>query len=240
MTLTIIVPTIGRPTLETTLASIARQALLPGDRVVIALDTYQEPPRPDVAALAARYGFELLPVDGGRHFYGNPQLNAALATVTTDYVCALGDDDIFVDGAIARLRPKLTGRAVLFQFYAPPFLVPGNPRRFVLWTEKKLQVANISGCCVAAPRSAIVPVSDDLRIEVDYEWIVAMVKKTGRRPLWMQDVLIIARPEIRDGEAVHQGVSECAGCGFVGFSEDFTGRLCAECLPTVIQVEACV
>lgn len=236
MTLTIVVPTIGRSTLSMTLDSIARQALVPGDRVVIALDTHRQAPRPDVAALVARYGFELLPVNGGYHFMGNPQLNAAIAGCTTDYLCALGDDDIYVDGAIARLRAKLRpGLATLFQFYAPPYLVEGNPNRFVLWSHRTLAVANISGCCIAAPREALVPVSDERRCEVDFDWIVAMVEKTGQRPVWMRDVLVIARPELRNGQPVHQGVSTCRGCGFVGFTEDFDDRLCVECAPTVIR-----
>ncbi len=234
--LTIIVPTIGRSTLETTLQSIARQDLHPGDRVIVALDTYQEPPRPDVAALVARYGFELLPVDGGVHFMGNPQLNAALALVDTDYVCALGDDDIYVDGAIARLRPKCKNwRAVLFQFYAPPYLVAGDPTRFILWAEPILRVANISGCCIAAPREAIMPVSDHQRCEVDFDWVAAIVRKTGRKPLWMDDVLIIARPDLRDGRPVHQGVVRCHGCGDTGFAEDYADRLCPECAPVVLR-----
>ncbi len=239
MTLTIVVPTIGRPTLETTLQSIARQDLRPSDRVIVALDTYQESPRPDVAALVARYGFELLPVDGGVHFMGNPQLNAAIAGCTTDYFCALGDDDVYVDGAIARLRKTLKpGRALLFQFYAPPYLVAGDPRRFVLWADKQLRVANISGCCIVAPREALVPVSDQQRCEVDFDWIVNIVAKTGQRPIWMEDVLIIARPDLRDGEPVHQGVARCRGCGFRGFIEDFTDRLCADCVPVFEMVSA--
>ncbi len=235
-TLTIVVPTIGRPTLETTLQSIARQALIPGDRVIVALDTFQESPRPDVAALVARYGFELLPVDGGVHFMGNPQLNAAIAGCTTDYFCALGDDDVYVDGAIASLRKKLKpGRALLFQFYAPPYLVAGDPRRFVLWADRVLRIANISGCCIVAPREALVPVSPMDRCEVDFDWIVDIVAKTGQRPIWVPEVLIIARPDLRNGEPVHQGVAMCKGCGFRGFVEDFTDRLCAECAPVVIR-----
>ncbi len=237
-TLTIVIPTIGRPTLKDTLDSIARQALVPGDRVVVALDTHAEPPRPDVAELVARYGkqFQLLKVDSGYHFMGNPQLNAAIRLCRTDYLCALGDDDVYVDGAMARLRPKLRdGKAVLFQFYAPPFLVHDNPRRFVLWAARQLRVANLSGCCIAAPRKALVAVNPEQRIEVDFDWIEAIVAKTTQKPIWMNEVLIIARPEIRDGQPVHQGVSTCLGCGYVGFTEDFTRRLCNECAPTVIQ-----
>lgn len=235
-TLTIVVPTIGRSTLKTTLDSIARQDLLPGDRVIVALDTYREPPRPDVAELVAGYGFELLPIDGGVHFMGNPQLNAAIAECSTDYFCALGDDDVYVDGAIASLRKKLKpGRALLFQFYAPPFLVAGDPRRFILWADPQLRVANISGCCIVAPREALVPVSDQQRCEVDFDWIVDIVAKTGRRPVWLDEVLIIARPDLRDGEPVHQGVAKCPGCGYRGFVEDFSDRLCQDCAPVVIR-----
>lgn len=233
-TLTIVVPTIGRPTLETTLQSIARQALIPGDRVVIALDTYQEPPRPDVAALVARYGFELLEVDGGVHFMGNPQLNAAIAGCTTDYFCALGDDDVYVDDAIATIRAKVKpGRALLFQFYAPPYLVAGDPTRFTLWADRVLRVANISGCCIVAPREALVPVSDLQRCEVDFDWIAEIVAKTERKPIWLEQVLIIARPDLRNGEPVHQGIATCPGCGFRGFREDFNDRVCQECAPVV-------
>lgn len=234
--LTIAIPTIGRPSLRYTLDSIARQDLQSGDRVIVALDTYQEPPRPDVAALVASYGFELLPVDGGVHFMGNPQLNAAIASCSTDYFCALGDDDVYVDGAIAMLREKLKPhRALLFQFYAPPYLVAGDPRRFVLWADRNLRVANISGCCIVVPREALVPVSDQQRCEVDFDWIEAIVAKTGRRPVWLGEVLIIARPDLRDGEPVHRGVARCPGCGFRGFVEDFSDRLCADCAPVVIR-----
>ena len=239
-TFTIAVPTIGRETLVHTLDSIARQRLLPGDRVVVVLDTYQEPPRPDVADLVAFYGFELRAHNGGTHFYGNPQLNHAILLAQhefrTDYFCALGDDDVYVDGAIERLRAKLKpGRATLFQFYAPPYLVPDNPRRFILWADRRLRVANISGCCLAAPTSDLTLVPSDRRCEVDFEWIRATLDRTGQPPRWLKDVLVIARPEFRDGLPVHQGVSICPGCGYVGFTEDFSDRLCRECAPTVIR-----
>ncbi len=46
-TLTICVPTIGRPGLNDTLASIARQTLLDGDQVLIVYDSFM----PDTANL---------------------------------------------------------------------------------------------------------------------------------------------------------------------------------------------
>ncbi len=237
-TLTIAVPSIGRPTLVDTLASIARQALIPGDQVLVVYDSFQ----PDWANLAATrelvesFGFTFVEHDGGYHFFGNPQLNRAMELATGDYFCALGDDDVYVDGALARIRAKVTpDRALLFRFYATPYLVPGDPRRFMLWGDRQLRVANISGCCVVAPKAALVPVSPDHRIEVDFDWIVEMVAKTGKPPVWLRECLIIARPDVRDGATVHRGVATCAGCGAVGFLEDCTDRLCEDCAPVVLR-----
>jgi hypothetical protein len=240
VTLTICVPTIGRAGLADTLRSIARQDIQAGDQVLVCFDSFA----PDVAHMQAvqrlveSYGFTFVPHDGGYHFFGNPQLNHAMTLATGDYFTALGDDDVYVDGAIARLRKALKpGRATLFQFYAPPDLVPNRPGlRFRLWQDKALRVANLSGCCIAAPRAALVPVSRELRIEVDFDWIVDIVARTGQKPHWLKDCLIIARPDVRDGETVHQGVADCRGCGATGFREDMTGDLCAECAPCVLPV----
>jgi glycosyltransferase involved in cell wall biosynthesis len=238
--LTIAVPSIGRHTLTDTLASIASQALEPHDQVLVVFDSHDAEPSHQRAtqALVERYGFTFVAHDGGYHFFGNPQLNRAMELATGDYFCALGDDDIYVAGAIARLRSKLTSqRAVLFQFYAPPDMVANRPGlRLRLWSQRRLRVANISGCCIAAPRSALVPVKSDRRIEVDYEWIVEMVAKTGQRPIWMRDCLVIARPERRNGLVLDAGVVDCLGCGATNFREHFDADgVCAVCAPTVVR-----
>lgn len=238
-TLTIAVPTIGRPCLVDTLESIARQALIPGDQVLIVYDSFlcDVAHLQETRALVERYGFTFVAHDGQVHFYGNPQLNRAMELATGDYFCALGDDDVYVDGAIARLRKKLaTGRVVLFKFFSPTFLAGNDPLRHLLWSDRALRVANLSGCCMAAPVSCLVPVSDEPRIEVDYEWIRDCVEKSGQRPVWMKDCLVIARPDRRDGQVVHQGVAACRGCGWTGFLEDMDqDRLCDACQPFVIR-----
>jgi glycosyltransferase involved in cell wall biosynthesis len=236
-TLTICVPTIGRPSLTETLASIARQALIPGDQVLAVFDSFGADPTlyEQTHAIVTGFGFTFVAYNGHTHFYGNPQLNHAMTLATGDYFCALGDDDVYVDGAIARLRASLQpGKATLFQFFTPPYMVgEHDPRRFVLWADKKLRVANLSGCCIAAPRNCLVPVSEDRRIEVDFEWIAEIVAKTGEKPIWLKDCLIIARPDLRNGQTVHQGVATCKGCGVTVFLEDLSDRLCAECVGVV-------
>jgi len=233
--LTICVPTMGRDTLVDTLESIKRQALQPNDQVLIVLDTFVAQMQiPRVQALVESYGFTFVAHNGGYAFYGNPQLNKAIELATGDFFCALGDDDVYVDGAIARLRQKLQpNRCVLFQFLAPPDMVPSRPgMRFRLWIDRDLRVANISGCCVAAPRACLVPVSAERRCEVDFDWIADMVAKTGQKPIWMKDCLVIARPP----EGYHKGFVDCRGCGEPGFLEDMDADVvCAACAPTVVR-----
>jgi glycosyltransferase involved in cell wall biosynthesis len=235
-TLTICVPTIGRPSLRHTLDSIRRQKLVAGDRVLVVFDSHGHGHHYDLQELVEGYGFEYHEFDGGRHFMGNPQFNHGMTLATTDYFCGLGDDDVYVDGAIERLRKALKpGRVLLHQFYSPLFQIGQRASRFVLWDEPKLQVAHISGCCMVAPTASLVPVKDDERIEVDYEWIVDTVAKSGKKPVWMRDCLIIARPDLRDGEPVHRGVSSCQGCGVTAYLEDLDDRLCAECEGSVLR-----
>lgn len=197
MTLTIAIPTMGRPSLQQTLESIARQRLLPGDRVLVVLDTLATAPTDALVEMVERFGppFELHYHRGATSFFGNPQLNYAIALADTDYFCCLGDDDVFVEGALDRLRASLQpGRVTLFQFLSPHFPTAFGPQRFVLWDQPVLRVAHISGCCLAAPVSALVPVSDEPRCEVDFDWIVAIVEQTRQEPVWLADCLITARP----------------------------------------------
>lgn len=237
--LTIAVPTIGRPGLVDTLESIKRQDLQPNDQVLIVYDSFA---RDDANAeatrqLVERYGFTFVEHNGWYHFQGNPQLNRAIELATGDFFMALGDDDVYVDGAIARLRKKLRpGRAVLFQFFSPAFITGNDGLRCLLWSDKAMRLANLSGCCMAAPVASLVPVSAELRMEVDYDWIRDTVATTGRRPIWMKDCLVIARPAQRNGAVVHQGVAACRGCGWIGFLEDMDAeRLCEACAPTVLR-----
>jgi|SRR5947207_2472211 len=190
MTLTIVIPSIGRPTLKRTLDSIRDQELLDGDRVVVALDTFEQPPRPDVAELVDSYGapFSILPFDGGDHWRGMHQLNRAIEVAETDFLCGLGDDDCYTVGAIAKLRQNLRPEWVcLFQFVHPP------PSRHVLWDKPVLQACHISGCCMAAPVKGMQPAPLDHVDISDFWWIERNV--VNKTMLWIPDVYVVARPD---------------------------------------------
>jgi hypothetical protein len=203
-TFSVLVGSIGRPSLAQLLDSIARQDRVPGDQVIIAFDAFEQS-ADDLAArqaLVAGYGvgFQSTTYDAGYHWLGVEQINHALRTVplTGSHVFTLGDDDIFVDGAYARLRPICAAepaRPVLYRFLTPPTTPDGQPWRMVLWDEPQLRRSHISGCCIAAPVGAVGQMSTRRYVEHDYDWIVDIVRRAGQPIRWLDDVLVIARPD---------------------------------------------
>lgn len=142
-TFSVIVPTLGRPTLEHAL----RSALLecgPGDEVIVAGDG--DPP--GVADLCVDLGLAYLPTRQTADL-GCSQRAAALEVAVGDYVLFLGDDDQFVAGAFAYIRQFLVSGWVLLQqlFHAPSdrvlegpdhycdgmLVVPNEPTKFGPW-----------------------------------------------------------------------------------------------------------
>lgn len=194
-TFTVLIGSIGRPSLRQTLDSIAQQARVPGDQVIVAFDAFEQTAA-DLAArqaLVAAYGpgFESCLYDSGYHWFGIEQINHALRTMllTGSHVFTLGDDDIFVDGAYATLRPLCAAdplRPILYQFLAP--------WREVLWAEPTMQRSRISGCCIAAPRAAVGCFPTRQYVEHDFDWMLEILATSGRDPLWLEQVLVIARP----------------------------------------------
>lgn len=234
-TFTVLIGALGRPTLKHALDSIARQARLPDDQVVVSIDTYEQGARPDVEALVRSYGpgFEVTSHDAGFHCWGTAQINHALSTVhlTGSHVLTIGDDDVFVDGAYATLRPLLSAdlsRPVLYQFLAP--------WRKVLWDRPQMVVGHISGCCIAAPRAfvglhPVLNAQGQPYPEHDFDWMQAILQTSGRPPLWLPAVLVIARPDVRGDDVTHCGVVVCWRCQQWRFREDIpmTEVYCPAC-----------
>lgn len=246
---TVFVPSAGRPNLRHTLDSFDRQAREPGDRCVVVFDAHQASPYDLLARMKVVDAYPQCIAtlyDAGYHWFGVEQINYGMRLAERDgfagtHYLLLGDDDIFVDGAFARLRPVCAaepGRAVIYRFLTPPTTPDGRPWRELLWDRPTLEVSHISGCCLAAPRAANVPVPTDRYVEHDYDWICEVVANTAVAPLWLEDPLVIARPEPDGrGGVKHAGLWRCPVCGDWGFLEDSPGPTCLACgkYPTIAR-----
>jgi hypothetical protein len=164
--------------------------------------------------------------------------------ITGSHVFTVGDDDIFVDGAYATLRPVCAanpGRPILYRF-----LTPAKIGRQLLWDVPRLQICKISGCCIAAPWEFVDPMETGLGAVHDYYWIEAIVKKSGVEPLWLDYVGVIACPDRRGDDVAHRGIWQCWHCKRYRYKEDLsvTTSYCAcGAVIDIIQhpqiVEAC-
>lgn len=218
-TFTVLIGSIGRPQLKHALDSIQRQARVPGDQVIVSIDSFEHGDRQDVQALVKSYGvgFDVCAYDSGYHWYGVEQINYALRAVpiTGSHVFTIGDDDVFVDHAYATLRPLCAAeplRPILYRFL--------SPWRELLWDVPRMQMSRISGCCIAAPRVFVGPMPTRLYVEHDYDWMLEILNRSNRDPLWLNKTLVIARPDARGADVAHRGVHACHVCHLVRYYED--------------------
>jgi len=197
-TLTVMIGSIARPTLEASLVSIARQPLRHGDQVVVSFDGHEKNPFTfDVRSMLERFAaapwLQICAHDAGYHWLGVEQINFAMQSVpmTGTHVTTIGDDDVFVPGAYDVIRPVLAanpGRVVLWQFLAPD--------RKVMWDRKGvLEMNHISGCCAAVPVEICGLHPTARYIQHDYDWIVDAVTRSGHDPVFLERVLVVTRPE---------------------------------------------
>lgn len=199
-TITAIVPTQGRPTLERTLDSV-RDQLLPGDEVLVVIDTH-EMDRDTQTAIGDRiapYGpqFWVLGHDAERHNWGHSQINHALTCATGDYIVANDDDDIWTPGAFAAIREAaqtFPGRLLLFRFRS---YIGGG---FIFWHTPGLEwvrQGHIGGHSLVMPNiPGKVGWRTTTRYEADFDQIVdAIQKHAPDEPVFCDFVIASQRPQ---------------------------------------------
>lgn len=110
--LSVVIPTQGRSTLERALKSIRDQATPSMVEIVLVADAYDLPDEAalEIAGLAELYSARLASHDAGYHAWGHPQLNEGMRRARGLYLTALGDDDLYKEGAMSIVAAALTGR----------------------------------------------------------------------------------------------------------------------------------
>jgi hypothetical protein len=184
VSLSIIIPTAGRPTLAATLETLARQ-LHADDQVLVVGDGEQ---------LLARELVGALPTPPWRYFEHGPtrdtgrsQREFAIARATGDYLCFMDDDDVFTDGALDTIRAHARAH-------------PGRPLMFrmedrfgtILWQAPEVAYANVSGHMLVVPNLAGKVGHWDKN---DFEFIVQTLDLQGE-PVWLEDVIAVLRPHL--------------------------------------------
>lgn len=182
MRLTVITPTIARPSLRETLTSIAGQLGAGDEHLVIG-----DGPQPDAAAMCAEFGATYLTGPASRG-YGMLQRDCGISVATGEYVAFCDDDDVFTPDALATIRAAIgehPGTPLLFRM-ATPWLG-------VLWQERVVREGNVGTPMIVTPRYDDIPRwhDDGLLYTGDHRFIKRLTDAHG--VAWREEVICIVR-----------------------------------------------
>ncbi len=183
MILTVIIPTMGRDTLERALASCEG-----ADEILVIVDRSRAPEGWTVALPEHARLIEVETCNKG----GHSSRNTAMPLATGTHLAFLDDDDVFLPGAIDAMRAAACDQPVVFRMDHPQhgilprdrevrfgnvstqmFLVPNDPARLGVWEAHAPELPQPGG---------------------DYTFIRGCVEKMGG-PVWRDELVARLRPD---------------------------------------------
>lgn len=185
----VVIPTIGRPSLPCTLASCQH----PDVEIIVVADTF-EMSKHDINAIrltAKDYGADFLTFDAGHHDTGSPQLQHGYEQASGLWIMNLGDDDRYEPFAFETMQWVISTLAepvpLMFRTILHPGPQRGNRVPVVLWADAEIRDKNITGQCFVIP-------NDPARMgswlhHVDYGFITSTVERWGGRIEWRTEVI---------------------------------------------------
>jgi len=197
ISLSIILPTIGRDTLARTLMSIDNQ-IEDNDEVIIVADErgnwqYAEWLWETLNAKVTPFGpiFKFFKQPTGKPV-GQPLRNFGIEQAERDYIVWTGDDDVFTPDAFDAIKTnvcKNPDKVHLFRWDAW--------QCGVAWREKVIKEGNIGDHSIVAPNDQSKLGRFTMRYAGDYDYIVETVNNFGgeENVIWCQEILTICRPE---------------------------------------------
>lgn len=150
ISLSVITPTIGRPSLERTLNSIVPQ-LVPPDEVLVVADGERELAR----QICEKFKHVRYIETEYKRQWGNPQRDAGISAARTTHLAFCDDDDIFFPWAVEIIKGVASSyphALLIFKSEANGYAVPHK----YLWHDPMIRKGNIMSC------SLVVPVRSDL------------------------------------------------------------------------------
>lgn len=195
-TIGLVIPTVGRPTLARTLASLREQAWGPGDVVLVVGDGPQLIARElarQVGGVPIRY-IET-PRQMGEWGHGVREWVQAERLLTTSHRWQLDDDDAARPQAIQAIRTAARehpGRPLLFQM---DFRRQQWDRPLV-WNRPELTEGNVGTPCLVAPVGAPFDRPWSPRYGGDYDHIRAVCESHPAGPVWRPEVICVCRPHL--------------------------------------------
>ena len=183
MRLTVITPTISRPSLRDTLASIAPQLAAGDEHLVIG-----DGPQPDAAAMCAEFGasYHDGPVSGS---WGTAQRDYGIGLATGDWLLFCDDDDVFAPGALDAVRAAVVDNP------RTPHVFKMRRERYhdELWAFPEIREGNVGTPMIVTPRFAMMPTWVDRWHAYTADCRFAQRLADAHGVIWRKEVLCIVR-----------------------------------------------
>lgn len=187
--LSIIIPTIGRPTLRRTLESIACQ-MSKDDEVLLIIDGLNADLGEVIDASRKYWSFRWLNTREPASCYGHAQRNIGLREATKHYVTFCGDDDVYDQDAFQKIRIAIATN-------------PGRPLIFKVdtwscgevWREPVLECGNVDCGGFVVPNDKERLGTFSYRYEGDYDFINGTLRGYPEGPVWRPERIMVCRPE---------------------------------------------
>lgn len=190
MSLSIIIPTISRPSLRETLYSVYRQ-YLPEDQIIVVGDGSQ----PLAKEICQEFKYcnlwfiETLPTK----CWGHAQRNFGQSYATKTHLTFMDDDDKYAPGALNIIRKEIA----LFP-KCPIIFRMSYPNKFILWVNTEVRMGNVGTPMIVVPNDPTKLGVWGSRREGDFDFLNTM-KWNKKDIMWSPE--IIALIGYNDGES---------------------------------------
>lgn len=183
-TITVVLPTISRPTLARSLDSLTRQSWLPGDELLLIGDG----PQPEASRLFTERnlpGRYIEITEGPLGSWGHGARNWVLGRrlPSCDVICALDDDDTLEVNHFKTVRvaaAAYVGKCVLFRMR--------REDGTVLWTDREIRVGNVGTPMFIVPNDGVWGRYGENH-NGDSQFIYQTVTLRDEQPVWREDVI---------------------------------------------------
>lgn len=184
--LTVIVPTIGRSSLETTLDSIASQ-IQTADQVLVVADGVYPRSKNLVTKYGIQYDYLELP-DGPHHDWGARARNFGIEQAGRAYIAFMDDDDQYLSRAFYSIKNAIK------LFPGHPFLFRMLHQKSIIWRNPNLTLGNVSSQMVVVPNNQEKLARFTERYEGDYDFIKDtsdLYSSDNKSFIWREEVISI-------------------------------------------------
>jgi glycosyltransferase involved in cell wall biosynthesis len=184
-TLTLIIPTIGRPLLERLLDQASVQ-IGAADEILVIGDGFQ----PAGAAMVEKRKDPRIHYHefGPSKCWGHPQRNYAMLLASGSHIMFLDDDDETIPGAFDIIRKAVQEcpeKLLIFRIHH---------REFIIWTEPEIRLMNVSTQCFVVPNAPERFGTWGARYAGDLDFITTSVEKHPDREngiAWREEIIAI-------------------------------------------------